>query len=407
MTTDDAYRIKVVFISSHFQPAWDWGGPVRSTWNLIRGLARNGISVEVLTTNSRQHGIVDVPRLRYEEGVKITTFPVVKGGTNQFINRNGLAPLLWVELSKRISSNDIVHIDGFWGPTPLLAGAVCKLHGKPYVISTHGTLEQRSLKEKWVKKAVALQLGTRKLLMDSAKLHYTTKMEQDLSPSWARSFSVVIPNASENRAKGTGAVFRNRINVPEDTILLGLFGRIHPRKGIGFMLDVLSDVSKTANVRLVIVGPEEGEEIHIVKKRIAELNISEFVSMVGMLKGNELDDAYAGVDLLVLPSYGESFGNVVVEAAMQGTPSIVSDCVGVRYWIEQNNMGVVLPLQQRAWIEAISGVNRSEIGRRWHRDALKATANENFSIDAIAKQMIAVYEEAIRTKQVKAGVQPK
>ena len=43
---------------------------------------------------------------------------------------------------------------------------------------------------------------------------------------------------------------------------------------------------------------------------------------------SDIERYYAALDVLVLPSYREGFGNVVIEAAAVGTPAIVSDIPG-------------------------------------------------------------------------------
>ena len=43
---------------------------------------------------------------------------------------------------------------------------------------------------------------------------------------------------------------------------------------------------------------------------------------------NEIEKYFCAIDVLLLPSYREGFGNVVIEAAVMGTPAIVSNIPG-------------------------------------------------------------------------------
>ena len=85
-------------------------------------------------------------------------------------------------------------------------------------------------------------------------------------------------------------------------------------------------------------------------------NVEEEASLNSMLYQNSLSDEnivytglvsdvekyYAAVDVLLLPSYREGFGNVVIEAAAMGTPAIVSNIPGPIDAIEVGKTALVV-----------------------------------------------------------------
>ena len=55
----------------------------------------------------------------------------------------------------------------------------------------------------------------------------------------------------------------------------------------------------------------------------AEIAGDRRIRVLGELRGAEIDDFYASIDVFALPSVAESFGIVQVEAMMCGVPSIM------------------------------------------------------------------------------------
>jgi L-malate glycosyltransferase len=81
-------------------------------------------------------------------------------------------------------------------------------------------------------------------------------------------------------------------------------------------------------------GPEE-QRLRVVAR---ELGISDFVVFHGFLQSDDVTMLLANTLALILPSWEEQFGNVVIEAQALGVPSIVSNNCGacdllVRNWV--------------------------------------------------------------------------
>jgi glycosyltransferase involved in cell wall biosynthesis len=385
--------MKVLLVSTSFQPAWDWGGPVRSMWNLARGLAALGVDVTALATNAKQKGIVDVPAQRVEEGVKIITAPVLGRGRWVSANRHGLSPALWKMAVAQSRNADLVHINGFWGPTSSIAAAVCRMLGTPYVVSTRANLEGRSLSAKKMKKQLAMLLSAKRVLRGASALHFSTEMERDLSPEWARAVNaIVVANPIDMPSRKSGKSFRKSLGVSDETVVLGIVGRLHQRKGFDVLLPALSRVKNRRDILLVAVGPDEAGYQKKLEDTINKENMADKVVFTSELVGEELLAAYAGMDLLVVPSHGESFGNVVVEAMAQGTPALVSDQVGLKYWVASRQAGMVLPLDTDAWAAALDSLDKSELEKRWKPERLVEIAAESFSIESVSQKMMSEYE---------------
>ncbi|MGE1062805.1 glycosyltransferase family 4 protein [Megasphaera paucivorans] len=118
------------------------------------------------------------------------------------------------------------------------------------------------------------------------------------------------------------ALVRKKYGILEHDFLFGFMGRITVDKGINEIFEAFSRIS---NAKLMIIGPTEQLDFlnqYLFKQTKKNHNII-FIGQV-----SDPERFYCAMDVLLLPSYREGFGNVVIEAAAMGTPAIVSDIPG-------------------------------------------------------------------------------
>lgn len=388
-----AAALKLVLVSGHFQPAWEWGGVVSVTWELARALAAQGVEVTVLTTDAAMTPRRPPPAERVEQGVRVITSPVIGGGRSVLANRMALSAGSLAMAAPWVRRADLVHINGLWSPHVVQVWGLCRLWRRPYLVSPHGNLEGYSLRQSALRKRLSLALYARRILTGARAMHYTVENERREAPAWLRSTpSFIVPCVVKALPAGDGQRFRARFGLGADEPLLGMVGRIHEKKGFDLMLPALARAAGERPAKLIVVGPEEGEYLAAVEGEIARLGLEARVLLTGELHGQELADAYAGFDLLVLPSHEENFGLVVVEANMQGTPVAVSEFVGSKNWVERSGGGVVLPRQEAEWVELIEGLGHPDHPAPWRLEGLAERAREVFSAEAVGAAMLREYE---------------
>ena len=116
---------------------------------------------------------------------------------------------------------------------------------------------------------------------------------------------------------------REELNISKDEFVFGFVGRITKDKGIEELVEAFLNLHRQA--KLLFVGNIENDnninsEILKTIKKNENIIVHSFV--------NDIEKYYAAIDCLVLPSYREGFGNVVIEAGAMGTGSIVSNIPG-------------------------------------------------------------------------------
>lgn len=116
---------------------------------------------------------------------------------------------------------------------------------------------------------------------------------------------------------------RKELGISVDDFLFGFVGRITRDKGINEILEAFREMQTDS--KLLLLGSPEG--IDTIEPKLwkeAQQNPSIYIHD----SVSDVERYYAAIDVLLLPSYREGFGNVVIEAAAMGTPSIVSNIPG-------------------------------------------------------------------------------
>lgn len=128
------------------------------------------------------------------------------------------------------------------------------------------------------------------------------------------------------------AGLRRRWGIPADAFCFLFSGKLEEKK---HPLDIVEAMSGLAGAHLLVAGSGELEKI--LRQRAADLGVG--CSFAGFLNQSEIPLAYAAADCLVLPSdAGETWGLVVNESMACGRPAIVSDRVGCRQDLVQENI---------------------------------------------------------------------
>lgn len=135
-------------------------------------------------------------------------------------------------------------------------------------------------------------------------------------------------------------VIRERLNITEDSFIIGFVGRITRDKGINELYEAFKEVqSNHEKCYLLMVGPSEVDQsVNVDLAEWAEK--SEHVMFTGFT--NEVEKYLAAMDVYVLPSYREGFGMGVVEAEAMATPVIITDIPGPVDAMENDKTGLVV-----------------------------------------------------------------
>ena len=135
---------------------------------------------------------------------------------------------------------------------------------------------------------------------------------------------------------------RCRLGIPPERFVVAVIARLDPLKGQAVLIRAFSELlPRHPSLHLLIVGDGGGPECReSLESLVAELGIGERVQFLPFT-GN-VPEVLAAVDLLVLPSLREAFGNVIVEAMAMAKPVIASRTGGVPEIIEEGRTGLMV-----------------------------------------------------------------
>jgi phosphatidylinositol alpha-1,6-mannosyltransferase len=109
-------------------------------------------------------------------------------------------------------------------------------------------------------------------------------------------------------------------------------------KGIDKVIEVLPQVAKAVrNVRYIVVGGGTDLERH--KQLAHEFGVKDRVHFMGFISDEALQAYYRNCDLFVMPSAGEGFGFVFLEAMKYGKPIVAANSGGAPEVIQDGVTG--------------------------------------------------------------------
>jgi len=201
-----------------------------------------------------------------------------------------------------------------------------------------------------------------------------------------------------NRTERTAALgrqTRQKLNIPEDAIVIGYVGRIIPDKGIKCLVYAFEIVQKQLeNSYLLLVGAFETVRQTFCQKTIGIINSNDNIKNTRYVE--DPVPFYAAMDIVVLPSRREGFGLTLIEAAALGLPTIATKVTGCVDAVVDNVTGLLVEKDNnKQFAEAILKLARSaELRNKLGHEGGKR-ARKLFGSERLIEEHMALYEELL------------
>lgn len=283
----------------------DRGGMSESCDRILRGLAREGIQLDVIHFDRRA--------VRFEHR------PTSSGSLLRVPPEADVAHtlnLLWNEIERAIDVRAITHVVAFGGTLPLLGAPVFAAWiARPLVTLIRGNELDAGLFDPRRRAILddALRRSAAVCTVTSAHAEKIAALHEGIAPH-------VIANGIDfDLWQAAPADFARAESIRVGgKRMLGLFGHLKNKKGVPFFVDALLRSGHADRFHLLLAGelevPIEGVE-H---------------TLLPVMDRYELIPFYLASDLVVLPSHYDGFPNVLIEAMALARPLIASTAGGMR-----------------------------------------------------------------------------
>lgn len=363
----------------HILPSFNksWGGPRKMVAGLSKYISNNKLGiVDICCTNV--YG--NFSKTQKDSKINIYQFDVSIFNKIWITHSNGFKNFI----KEKIRNYDILHIHEMWHFLHYYSTISAVNNKIPFIITPHGGLEKRRLKN--LKKKIFATLFEKNICDQAKYIHTLTEFEEkDVLSLCPRANTKIIPNGvSINNPKKTNRNIYSKYGININTKIILFLGRLHNDKGIDLLIDCLNkENNHINNCILIIAGPDENQ----YRSRFKNINN---IIFTGLVEGEEKENLFSAADVFVLPSHGEGFSLSILEAMSYNIPVIISKFC---YFpdVEKYNAGIIVDLNVDSLYLAINKLLSNDNLRKQMGANAFNLVKKSYDEDIIYDQIVRLY----------------
>ena len=388
---DASAKRTILAFTACYLPGYKGGGPIRSVANIADRLG-DEFSFRVFTSD-RDYGDGDP-----YPGIALDCWVSVGNAQVRYATRRGQAVGNLVRLLRN-TRHDVLYFNSLFNPRftllPLVLRRLGLIDSKPVVLAPRGELDAGALALKPVKKRTFLTIARWLRLYSGITWQASSELEarRVIEVMGAPPDHVLVaPNLPGTPGSHYGRPGTRR---PGDPLVITFLSRISRKKNLDFALCVLRDVH--VPVSFLIYGVTEDKSYWSECLRlIDELPDHIRVEYRGDVQHSQVHEVLSAADLFFLPTKGENYGHVILEALAAGLPVLISDQTP---WADlaERGAGWVLPLEDTAsFAVVISEYANDSVGQRTAMsERARAYAEQVLVADTVLQANIALFRNAL------------
>ncbi len=145
---------------------------------------------------------------------------------------------------------------------------------------------------------------------------------------------------------------RKQLELNNDELVIGHVGRFSLQKNHTYLIDVFHQIKvQFPNSKLLLVGDDRGELADNIKRKVADLGLSDSVIFTGLR--SDVADLMQAMDVFVFPSKYEGLPVTMIEAQSAGLPCVISEKVPIECKVTDLVIQINLSVPAEYWAETI------------------------------------------------------
>lgn len=198
---------------------------------------------------------------------------------------------------------------------------------------------------------------------------------------------------------GDGERFRREHDIPADAIVIGHVGRLAEEKNLVFLTRAIAEaMEQMDNAHFLAVGSGSAEGP--MRQLLRQAKLRGRAHFPGVLKGDDLVDAYHAMDAFGFASHTETQGMVLTEAMSAGVPVIALDAPGAREAVRDGENGALVDSENPvAFAQAVLRIAGASGEQREHLIRSARASAEEFSMERTTDRLLETYQKLRRRPQ--------
>ena len=410
--------MRIALLSYHTCPLATLGGKDAGGMNvyvrdLARFLGREGIHLDVFTRSQDEH----VPHVLHDLGFgnRVAHIPA---GPEHPLPKEELVTYIpdFVEnildfARKKECCYDLIH-SHYW-MSGIAAEELSKVWDAPVIQMFHtlGKLKQQVAQNNEEAEGEYRINGEQRVILRADKIVASTDIEknqlENLYGADPEKIEVIPPGVDLSHFYPIPPdEAKEFVGVPADKRMILFVGRIEPLKGVRTLMKAIGHLSDNGeaeeNLCLAVIGGDlqdkdgnDSDEMKLLCQLRDEYGLNDMVTFLGKQSQDTLPYYYSAAEMVIMPSYYESFGMVALESMACGTPVIASHVGGLIHLVEDGVTGYHVPVDDpTALSNRIAALIKDKALRyRMGHDAFAFAKKYDWGI--ITKKMIRLYSDLI------------